>query len=53
MTRKKAKWVDGVCSGCGIEKPICNVIRGCEVLYRYEGEMNYCPNCGAKMEVEK
>ena len=29
------------------------VVRGFdEVIYEYEGEANYCPNCGAKMDKE-
>ena len=36
--RKKGKWIDDNCSECG--------------FYVHHGDMrNYCPNCGAKMEV--
>ena len=48
--RKTARWVDGVCSGCGIEPPIDTVVDGFhEAIYKYGGKINYCPNCGAKM----
>ena len=48
---KHAHWVNGICTNCGIEKPVVIAYRGFdEIVYQYKGELNYCPNCGAKME---
>lgn len=46
--RKKGKWIDNrdvswMCSECG---KWLDVLQG-------DVDMNYCPNCGAKMEVKK
>ena len=39
------------CDNCGTKKPIVTVCRGvCDLIYQYHGELNYCPNCGAKMD---
>ena len=47
---RHGEWKDGCCTNCGTPKFAITVIRGFdEVLYEYEGEANYCPNCGAKM----
>ena len=46
-----ARWVDGICTNCGVEKPIVIAYRGfSDIVYQYQGELNYCPNCGAKMD---
>lgn len=46
-----ARWVDGICTNCGVEKPIVTAYRGfSDIVYQYQGELNYCPNCGAKMD---
>lgn len=51
---KHGKWSNGICSHCGVEKPIVKIYRGNnEIVYQYQGELNYCPNCGAKMDEEK
>lgn len=42
--RKKGKWVD---TGSGQECSVCH-----EIQYGYDNFRNYCPNCGAEMEVE-
>lgn len=48
---KHGYWVDGVCTNCGVKKPIITAYRGfSDVVYQYQGELNYCPNCGAKMD---
>lgn len=48
---KHGKWKDGHCTNCGTSKFVVKIVRGFdEVLYEYEGEANYCPNCGAKMD---
>lgn len=40
-----------VCSNCGTPKFLMKVTREFdEVIYEYEGEANYCPNCGAQMD---
>ena len=49
-----AHWKDGCCTNCRTPKFVMKVVRGFdEVVYEYEGEANYCPNCGAKMEKEE
>ena len=48
---KHAKWKDECCTNCGTSKFVMKAVRGFdEVIYEYEGEANYCPNCGAKMD---
>ena len=48
---KHAHWVNGICTNCGIEKPIVTAYRAfSDIVYQYKGELNYCPNCGAQME---
>lgn len=45
---KHAHWKDECCTNCGTPKFVMKVVRGLdEVVYEYEGEANYCPNCGA------
>ena len=47
-----AKLKNWRCTNCNMDLPPKNVkVRG-EIVWQYAGEMNYCPNCGAKMEVE-
>lgn len=41
--RKTGKWID---MGCGQECSCCG-----EVQYGYDNRRQYCPFCGAKMEV--
>ena len=45
-----AKWENGRCTNCHTDKPIVttSVIQG--YIHQYQGRLNYCPNCGAKME---
>ena len=46
-----AYWKDECCTNCGTSKFVMKAVRGFdEVIYEYEGEANYCPNCGAKMD---
>lgn len=46
-----AHWVNGICTNCRVEKPIVTAYRGfSDIVYQYQGELNYCSNCGAKMD---
>ena len=51
--QKVGKWID---SNIPQEKYVCSECGGACWYYDYEGSVaksNYCPNCGAKMEVRK
>lgn len=50
---KHAKWVDENCSNCGTRMPITTVYYRGNLVFKYEGEINYCPNCGAIIDKEK
>jgi hypothetical protein len=44
---------DGTCTNCGIGKPVVIAYRGLnDIVYQYQGDLNYCPNCGTKMDLE-
>ena len=47
-----AKWETGRCTNCHTDKPdvTTSVVQG--YIHKYQGRLNYCPNCGAKMEEE-
>jgi len=47
-----AKWETGRCTNCLADKPVlmASVVHG--YISRYQGKLNYCPNCGAKIEEE-
>ena len=47
-----AKWENGRCTNCLADKPalMASVVHG--YISQYQGNLNYCPNCGAKMEVD-
>jgi Zn finger protein HypA/HybF involved in hydrogenase expression len=48
-----AKWEDGRCTNCHTDKPVvmASVVQG--YMHQYQGRLNYCPNCGAKMMEEE
>ena len=50
---RHAKWVDENCSNCGTRMPITTVYYRGNLVFKYEGEINYCPNCGAIIDKEK
>lgn len=51
---RHGRWINGVCSNCKTDKPIVRVyMRRSEPIYEYDGKLNYCPNCGARMDKEK
>jgi hypothetical protein len=47
-----AMWEDGRCTNCHTDKPVvmASVVQG--YMHQYQGRLNYCPNCGAKIEEE-
>ena len=47
---KKGKWTDDKCSICNTKRPIERIMRNGNEVWHYEGSVNFCPNCGAKME---
>lgn len=47
-----AKWEDGRCTNCHTDKPIVTVSVEQGYIHQYQGKLNYCPNCGAKMREE-
>lgn len=48
-----AKWENGRCTNCHTDRPIvmASVTQG--YMHQYQGKINYCPNCGAKIMEEK
>ena len=54
---KHGRWINGNgrtrCSVCGSPIPIRKVMRDGEVIWENHSPINYCPNCGAKMNGEK
>lgn len=48
-----AKWENGRCTNCHIDKPVVDASVTQGYMHRYAGKLNYCPNCGAKMEEEE
>lgn len=46
-----AKIKDWRCTNCNIGLPVISVENHNGIVWQYTGEMKYCPNCGAKMEV--
>lgn len=47
---RRGRWVDDRCSECSQHNPVYKVIFRGVAIWEIEGQSNYCPNCGAKME---
>lgn len=47
LGRKKGKWVDEQCSICGCDIPAYII----DWKWQKDMEANFCPNCGAEMEI--
>lgn len=47
-----ARWENGRCTNCHTDKPVvmASVVHG--YMHQYQGRLNYCPNCGARMDEE-
>lgn len=50
---KHGRWINGKCSECGCDRVITKVYRDDEVTWIATYRDNYCPNCGAKMDLEE
>ena len=51
--RKQGRWIESEIEN---EKYVCSVCGGACWYYDHEGEVeksNFCPNCGAEMEVDE
>ena len=44
-----AKWENGQCTNCHIDKPVVTASATQGYMHQYAGKLNYCPNCGAEM----
>ena len=47
---KHAHWANGACTNCGVKQPVVTAYLRGDLVYQYQGELNYCPHCGAKMD---
>lgn len=52
-TEKTGRWIDDGCYAEGHSDHAYRCSECGEHYIGYVGEFNYCPNCGAKMEVEE
>ena len=50
---RHARWVDNHCTECGMMPMGDEMWKHCDFDHpRFEKFMNYCPSCGAKMDLE-